>query len=306
MDIYAVGVITYELYPPHRAISDARLTGKRPFGTDMKKDPYARKLPMAPLLRRRCSEEVIDFMCRLLSFDPAARPTAREVILHPWLLIQDHSNASPRDQQPLPSDETTGPLSKTIRATPRLSSSDSSDSFSSSTSPPSSSSVTSLSASSGGSEDEKGLSTVRQKGSLKLPPASSFFSDRMDVCSIRTNTCIRAEDTAVLRTASPMRIDTMIPAERIWCILHPCPGNAAGTSALFLKKSTTIVGSDTGADIVLRHPKVADHHCTIMTGSWNKENGLTGIIHVHDKKPLRFRHKSTIYILQDQKRMYCD
>ena len=60
MDIYAVGVITYELYTPILELSNFSLTGKRPFGTDMKKDPYSRKIPMTPLLNRNCSAEAID------------------------------------------------------------------------------------------------------------------------------------------------------------------------------------------------------------------------------------------------------
>ena len=150
------------------------------------------------------------------------------------------------------------------------------------------------------SEDERTLSGSSPKGSPKLPPAASFFSDRMDICSMRSSELCLREKESFLRTASPMNVDTMIPAERVWCILHPLPGNAAGTTTLFLRKTTTTVGSDTRADLVLRHPKIADHHCTIVSGQWSKHRGLTGIIHIHDKAPVRFQHKSTIYILDDE------
>ena len=133
---------------------------------------------------------------------------------------------------------------------------------------------------------------------MKLHPATSFFSDRMDVCSIRSNqVCIRESDSTIQRTASPMRVDTMAPADCVWCILHPLPGNAAGTTTLFIRKMTVTFGSDTRADFILRHPKIEDHHCTIYAGPWYKHLGLLGLILVHDQKPIQFQHKSTIYIL---------
>jgi hypothetical protein len=96
-----------------------------------------------------------------------------------------------------------------------------------------------------------------------------------------------------------MNVDTMRPIDKVWCILYPLPGNAAGTTALFLRKTTTTIGSDTRADLILRHPKIADHHCTIVSGTWNKQRGFTGVIHVHDKKPVRFTHKDVIYVLDE-------
>jgi hypothetical protein len=57
------------------------------------------------------------------------------------------------------------------------------------------------------------------------------------------------------------------------------------------------VGSDVRADIVLRHHKIVDHHCTIVAGTYNK--GLSGIIHIQNKQPLKFQHKSIIYILDE-------
>src|SRR5579859_766805 len=127
-----------------------RLTGKRPFGTDMKKDPYSRTLPMLPLQKRNCSAEAIDFMVHLLSPDPTRRPSARACISHPWF-SNELPHASVKSYQILPPTEILASPSKTIRATPRLPSPDSSssdDSFGSSPSPSSSSS------SSGDSEDE--------------------------------------------------------------------------------------------------------------------------------------------------------
>jgi hypothetical protein len=108
-----------------------------------------------------------------------------------------------------------------------------------------------------------------------------------------------------MRPASPMNVDTMKPIDKVWCILYPLPGNVAGTTALFLRKTTTTVGSDTRADMVLRYPKIADHHCTIVSGTWNKQRGFTGVIHVHDKKPVRFTHKDVIYVLDDQNGIQC-
>ena len=100
-----------------------------------------------------------------------------------------------------------------------------------------------------------------------------------------------------------MNVDTMRPVDKVWCVLYPLPGNIAGTTALFLRKTTVTVGSDTGVDIVLRHPKIADQHCAIVAGTWNKQRGFTGVIHVHEKKPVRFSHKDVIYVLDEGKGM---
>ena len=97
-----------------------------------------------------------------------------------------------------------------------------------------------------------------------------------------------------------MGIDTMKPSSKVWCILYPLPGNAVGKTTLFLTKPTTTVGSDTSRDVVLRHHKISDKHCAIMSGDWDKERGLTGIIHVQNKARREFHHRSTIYILAEQ------
>jgi serine/threonine protein kinase len=261
----------------------------------MEKDPYTRKIPIIPLRNRKCSDIALDFVCSLLSTDPNERPSARECSLHPWLSKDAiHNITSPRVQNILPPTEIMGSPS-TVRATPRLSSPEPDSSFGSS------SASSPFWASSGESQDDQTLSANSIQGSPKLPPAASFFSDRMDICSIRSgDVCMRGPDSTFTRTASPMKVDTMIPAERVWCIFYPLPGNAAGTTTLFLKKTTTTVGSDTEADLVLRHPKIADLHCTIVSGPWYKERGLTGIIHIQDKNPVRFQDKSTVYILDDQ------
>jgi hypothetical protein len=96
-----------------------------------------------------------------------------------------------------------------------------------------------------------------------------------------------------------MNIDTMAPAQKVWCILSPLPGNVVGTTTLFLRKPTNTVGSDVRADIVLRHAKIADHHCTIVAGTYNKQKGLSGMIHIHDKKPMKFQHGAVIYVLEE-------
>jgi hypothetical protein len=96
-----------------------------------------------------------------------------------------------------------------------------------------------------------------------------------------------------------MKIDTMIPAEKVWCILHPLPGNAAGTTSLFINKATTTFGSDSKADFILRHPKVSAIECAIVSGSWEAHRGSSGYIQKVGKAPIRFAHKSTIQILDD-------
>src|SRR6202035_2646504 len=102
------------------------MTGKRPFGTDMKKDPYTRQIPLQLLRARKCSDEAIEFIFNLLTVDPKERPTALDCIGLPWMSGESMYKGIPlRDQQILPPTEIIGSPSKTIRATPRIPSPDS-------------------------------------------------------------------------------------------------------------------------------------------------------------------------------------
>jgi hypothetical protein len=99
----------------------------------------------------------------------------------------------------------------------------------------------------------------------------------------------------------------MVPAEMVWCILHPLPGNAAGTTSLFVNKATSTFGSDSKADFFLRHPKIGAVHCSIISGAWDTKRGSSGYLQKAGKPPVRFAHKSTIQILDDPNGMsYCD
>src|SRR5947207_8469788 len=239
----------------------------------MVENPYSRQLPKQPLQQRNASPEVLDFIVRLLSFDPNARPPARDCLQHPWIALRSR----PTSLLPLVA---TAASPKNVRATPRIPSPDhdSSDSSSRSSSP-------SAMSSSSESEDERNAKTV--------VPASPI-SERMDICSIRSErpqtiksikqSPKKIDYDSFMRAMSPMNVDTMKPAEKVWCMLYPLPGNAAGSTTLFLTKTSTIVISDTKADFIFRHPLIAAHHCTILSGSWNAETGLTGVLQIDGQK----------------------
>jgi len=250
---------------------------------------------MLPLQTRRASAEVIDFMIRLLSFDPTERPPARDCLLHPWFSSASVSqNISSITTQILPPVEITA-SPKTVRATPRLPSpeTDSSDDSFRSSSPPASSS------SSSETEDESTIKPSISNAKVTHVDAS-FFSDRMDICSISSQEALsrNSDCEPFTRISSPMNVDTMKPAEKVWCILYPLPDNAAGRTALFLRKPTITIGSDTSADIILRHVKIGDHHCTITSASWTTKRGPAGILHFPDCRPITFYNGSTIFLLQ--------
>ena len=97
-----------------------------------------------------------------------------------------------------------------------------------------------------------------------------------------------------------MNVDTMRPADKVWCMLHPLAGNAAGSSTLFLKKTAITIGSETKSDVILRHQKILAHHCTIVSGGWTRQTGFTGLLYLKGQRALRFRDQSIIYILQDE------
>jgi serine/threonine protein kinase len=235
-------------------------------------------------------------MGRLLAPNPHDRPSARECHLFPWLSPNVRfSPSTPKRHRILSPDEVSGSRSKTVRAICNLPSSDSDDSFGSS-----SERSTSPSSISSGSDDERPTIPCTPKKSPKLPSASTLFSDRMDICSIRSGQiCTRKQGAATfIRPSSPMNIDTMVPAQEVWAILYPLPGNVVGTSTLFLSRQTTTIGFDTRHDFVLRHIKIADHHANIIPGD-RAESGQSGILHVYNKRPVHFKHMSKIYLLND-------
>ena len=209
--------------------------------------------------------------------NPYERPSEQDCFQHPWLSVE--MARTNRVQPSFPSTEIMVSPSSAVREAPRPPSGDSDDA-----SPPSSSSIMSSDG-----DEEVSISAP------KFPSYSSSVSDRMDVCSVRSG-----ESDSAIKRASPMGIDTMKPSSKVWCILYPLPGNVVGKTTLFLTKPTTTVGSDTSRDVVLRHHKISDQHCAIMSGDWDKERGLMGII-IHVNQGLReFRHRSTIYILAGQ------
>ena len=76
MDIYAVGVISYEMYPSLLHISNSSLTGKCPFSTNLNENPYNRRIPTASLRLRSCSDAAMDFM-NLVAVHQSQRTTFR-------------------------------------------------------------------------------------------------------------------------------------------------------------------------------------------------------------------------------------
>jgi hypothetical protein len=116
---------------------------------------------------------------------------------------------------------------------------------------------------------------------------------------------MRSEALSFMRTTSMMNVDTMVPADKVWCVLHPLPGNAAGTTSLFVKKATTTVGPSTKADFVLRHPKLTGVF-SLISGSWGQK-GMMGFIKPEREPPLPFWHKEKIFLLRNENGMslYC-
>jgi serine/threonine protein kinase len=287
MDIYAVGVTTYET-----------LTGRLPFGNDENADPYERVLPMEPLVRRDCSEMVLDFLEWTLNMDPKDRPSAKECASHPWLLDEINPRQSPRSQriQP-PSTIIVEDDAKTIRPAPPVAAP---DSDSDSTRPSSSSSEESSSATSPHSEDETLKFVLRSpKKNLTVRSTVSYVGDPMDICSVKSSPTRKRDISTIRSVSNPMELDTIRPADQVWCTLYPLQGNMVGKSMLSLQKAASTIGSSTEMDFILRHPKIARHHCVIKSQGWTKQSGNTGMIHVHGQKPVQFQHMSKIYLLKE-------
>jgi serine/threonine protein kinase len=73
-DIWCTGVLAYEL-----------LVGGAPFEAQTKEETYARILNIQPFYPDCFSREAIHFMKLALEKDPDRRPTAPQLLAHPWL-----------------------------------------------------------------------------------------------------------------------------------------------------------------------------------------------------------------------------
>ena len=85
-DIFAVGVLTYEILTGHTAFSFACKSPIRLYNAILRKEPQFKEVVF-----QYCTEDCIDFIKLCLTKDMEARPSTDELLKHPWL-------CSPTDQ----------------------------------------------------------------------------------------------------------------------------------------------------------------------------------------------------------------
>jgi len=88
VDIFAVGVLSYELLTGSTAFSFACKSSRRLYMAILEKEPHFNEEVF-----QYCSEDCIDFIKCCLIKDPDQRPSVHELLMHPWLNQIDYSTA---------------------------------------------------------------------------------------------------------------------------------------------------------------------------------------------------------------------
>ena len=86
VDIFAVGVLTYEVLTGSTAFSFACKSSRRPYMAILGKEPQFKEEVF-----QYCTEDCIDFIKQCLIKDADMRPSVHDLLRHPWLNLYNES-----------------------------------------------------------------------------------------------------------------------------------------------------------------------------------------------------------------------
>lgn len=79
-DIFAVGVLAYEVLTGYTAFSFACKSSQRLYAAILRKEPQFKEEVF-----QYCTEDCIDFIKQCLIKEPEYRPTVNDLLRHPWI-----------------------------------------------------------------------------------------------------------------------------------------------------------------------------------------------------------------------------